>query len=1085
MRRLLLLALPLTLSLSLLGWTHNHHEGPAMAEDAPPVDAEKAKDDWRVDAPPEGFGELEMVDLDVDEGTWMSLDVSPDGREIVFDLLGDLYLLPISGGEARNLTSGLAWDMQPRFSPDGETIAFTSDRGGGDNIWLIDRDGENARAVTDESFRLLNSPAWTPDGEFLVARKHFTSRRSLGAGEMWLYHRSGGDGLQVVEKPNEQKDLGEPALSPDGRYLYFSQDTTPGSRFEYSKDPNTQIYEIRRLDRRDGRIVDLVGGPGGAVRPTPSPDGESLAFVRRERTRSVLFLKDLESGEETPLYRDLDRDMQETWAIHGVYPTFAWLPDSSALVAWAGGKIQRIDAVTGEAVVIPFRVRDQRAVASALRLPVEVHPEEFPVRMLRWVRVSPQGDRVVFQALGYLWIRDLESGDVRRLTRQRDHGEFYPAFSRDGRSIVYTTWHDGDLGTVRVAPASGGEGRVVSQAPGHYVEPEFAPDGMSVVYRKVSGGWLRTPTWSADPGVYHQPLEGGGKPRLVTRDGFDPHFGGTSDRVFVTRFGDDRRLISLELDGDDEREHVHSKAATELRVSPDGRWLAFRERFKAFVTPLVAIGKSVEISPKGTSLPLAQVSQAAGEYLHWSGDSQRLYWALGATLSTLEVERAFAEDRGDEPLPVLEREIGFSVASDRPEGRLALVGGRVITMRGDEVLEDATVLVDGHRIVAVGARGEVDVPAGTHIVDVSGKTVIPGLVDVHWHGAMGQNGMLPQQNWGHYATLAYGVTTVHDPSNDTATVFAAAELARAGQITAPRIFSTGTILYGAKGDFKAEVDSLEDARFHVSRLQKVGAISVKSYNQPRRDQRQQVMTAARELGMMVVPEGGSLFQHNMTMVVDGHTGIEHSIPVAAIYEDVRQLWGATEVYYTPTLGVAYGGNWGEHYWYAKTKVWEDERLLTFVPRRLIDARSRRRMLAPDDEWGHIDNARVATELARRGVGVTIGAHGQREGLATHWEMWMLEQGGMTPHEALRAGTLVGARYLGFDADVGSIEVGKLADLVVLSGNPLDDLRQTTSVEHLVLNGRLYDGRSLDQVYPDRLPVEPFYWQREPGFFSRR
>ncbi|MCA1732778.1 MAG: amidohydrolase, partial [Acidobacteria bacterium] len=198
----------------------------------PDPEAQEKEDAWKVSDPP---GPSYLATLDVDEGTWMSVDVSPDGRQIVFDLLGDLYLLPIEGGDAKALTTGVEWDMQARFSPDGKWIAFTSDRSGGDNIWIIRSDGTDPRQVTKESFRLLNSPSWSPDGDFIVARKHFTSRRSLGAGEMWLYHRSGGAGIQLTEKPNDQKDAGEPAFSADGRYLYYSQDVTPGGVFDYNK----------------------------------------------------------------------------------------------------------------------------------------------------------------------------------------------------------------------------------------------------------------------------------------------------------------------------------------------------------------------------------------------------------------------------------------------------------------------------------------------------------------------------------------------------------------------------------------------------------------------------------------------------------------------------------------------------------------------------------------------------------------------------------------------------------------------------------------------------------------------------------
>jgi len=203
-----------------------------------PVAAQNGDEDngkWDVTA---AFGPTSEVSFTTTEGTWMSLDVSPDGSEIVFDLLGDIYVIPISGGQARPLTSDAAWNVQPRFSPDGRRISYTSDREGGDNIFSMRRDGSDVRAVTSEDFRLLNNAYWAPDGNYLVARKHFTGTRSLGAGEMWLYHASGqGNGVQLTERRNDQQDAGEPALSRDGRYLYWSEDMTPGPFFQYNKDP--------------------------------------------------------------------------------------------------------------------------------------------------------------------------------------------------------------------------------------------------------------------------------------------------------------------------------------------------------------------------------------------------------------------------------------------------------------------------------------------------------------------------------------------------------------------------------------------------------------------------------------------------------------------------------------------------------------------------------------------------------------------------------------------------------------------------------------------------------------------------------
>jgi imidazolonepropionase-like amidohydrolase/Tol biopolymer transport system component len=1051
-----------------------------------PEDEKKEKDKpkWDVNRP---SVEMSEVTIDTDEGTWMSVDVSPDGKEIIFDLLGDIYMIPIAGGEAKSLTDGIAWDMQPRFSPDGRWIAFTSDRAGGDNIWTMKRDGSEPKQVTKEDFRLVNSPSWAPDSEFILVRKHFTSTRSLGAGEMWLYHRSGGEGLQLTKRPNEQKDAGEPAFSPDGRYVYFSQDTTPGVVFQYDKDSNKQIYVIQRFDRESGDTEAYITGPGGSIRPTPSPNGKYIAFVRRVRGKSVLYLNHVDSGEDELLYDGMERDMQEAWAIHGVYPAMSWTPDDSAIVFWAGGKIKRIDLSTKKVTEIPFHVKSKRKIQPALRFPINVAPEKFDVKMLRWVQVSPLGNQVLFQALGHLYVRDLPNGTPRRLTSQTDHFEFYPSYSRDGVSIVYTTWDDQALGSIRIVSSNGGEGKIISENPGHYFEPVFSPDGKTIVYRAAgNGSSVTNPKWSRNEGIYWIPVSGS-KPSRITKNGTAPQFGSANDRVYLFRTEEakpseqpKRVLVSIELDGSDERTHVRSESALEFRLSPDEKWLAFLEYFHAYIVPFVRTGNTIEIGPNSKLIPVAKVTRDAGEYLHWSGDSKKLHWALGPELYTRELRDAFSFLEGaPEKLPEPSEKgvlIGFQQASDVPSGKIALVGARIITMRADEVVENGTIVIDGNKIAMVGPSSGMQVPADAKVIDVAGKTIMPGLIDVHWHGSMGDDEITPEQNWYHYAALGFGVTTLHDPSNDNTEIFSSSELARAGAITAPRIFSTGTILYGAQNPFKTIVNSLDDARSHLRRMKAIGAFSVKSYNQPRREQRQQIVAAARELKMLVVPEGGSLYQHNMTMIVDGHTGVEHNVPVANLYKDGQQLWTQSKVGYTPTLIVSYGGLNGENYWYQKTKVWENERLLTFVPREIVDSRSRRPLMAPEEEFNHKNSARVAAQLAKNGVLVNVGAHGQREGLGAHWEMWMLAEGGLQPLEVLRAATFTGAKYLGMDQEIGSLEKGKLADLIVLDKNPLEEIRNTESVHYTMVNGRLYNAATMDEIAPRDKKREPFFWE---------
>ncbi|WP_394148595.1 amidohydrolase family protein [Shewanella atlantica] len=1040
---------------------------------SPPIFADELKSDkepaWQVNAP--ANAPLEQVDIEVSEGTWMNISVSPDGNYIVFDMLGDIYRIPMKGGEAEVLAKGIAWQMQPVYSPDGKHIAFTSDENGGDNIWIMEADGSNPRPVTEETFRLLNSPAWSPDSQYLVARKHFTGSRSLGAGEVWMYHVAGGEGVKLTERPNEQKDLGEPAYSPDGRYIYFSQDATPGKTFHYSKDSVKGIYKIKRYDTQTGDIEVLIQGTGGAIRPTPSPDGKKLAYIKRDGFQSSLYLLDLHSGETEKLYGKLDRDMQETWAIHGVYPTMSWTADNETILFWAGGKINKLDVESKSVEQIPFSIKTRLDVQPAVRFTQDLDKDTFDVKMLRMAQVSPDGKRVVYEALGKLWLKSLPDGKRTRLTKlDSELRELFPQWSRDGKNIVFTTWDDQEQGSVRMVNLRSKRVKTLTREPGKYVEPTFSPDGSFVVYRKAKGGYITPKTWSQETGLYRVDIKGK-KAVKITPDGYQPQFGADSDRVYFMAHGETPELASINLDGFQKRVHYTSKHATEFRISPDGKQLAFAERFKVWVTPFAKHGETIDIGPKANNLPVTQLSLRAGESISWNNNSDQLYWTLGPELYQVAVDTSYAvtekksdkESKKSAPSKPQITDLGFTQEADVPRGTIAFVGGKVITMEDDKVIDNGTVIVKNNHIVAVGGA-DTQIPDDAKVIDIEGKTLMPGLFDAHAHGSQGEDEIIPQQNWELYSNLSLGVTSIHDPSNDTTEIFAASEQQKAGNIAGPRIFSTGTILYGANAPgYTSHIDSLDDAKFHLERLKKVGAFSVKSYNQPRRNQRQQVIAAARELEMMVVPEGGSLLQHNLTMIADGHTGIEHSLPAASIYNDVKQFWSQTQVGYTPTLVVAYGGISGENYWYDKTDVWAHPRLSMYVPSDLLNARSMRRPTAPDEHYNHFNVARVANEMNDLGVKPNIGAHGQREGLAAHWEMWMFAQGGMSNLEVLKTATINPARHFAMDHQIGSIKSGKLADLIVIDGDPLEDIRVTDRVTYTMVNGKLFNAETMDQL----------------------
>ncbi len=1039
------------------------------------------EDSWDVNAIP---GEPREVAIDTRSGTWMSVDVSPDGRSIVFDLLGDIYRLPIEGGNAQSINSGLSWSMQPRFSPDGSEIAFTSDAGGGDNIWIMGADGSNARQLTKEDFRLLNNPYWSPDGDYIAAKKHLTTTRSAGTGEIWLYHRDGGGGVAVVERPNEahQKALGEPAFSPDGRYIYYALDQTPGGSFIYAQDSNGEVFAIRRFDLETGNSEDYVSAAGGSVRPTPSPDGKYLAFIRRIRGNTALFVKDLASGAEYPVYEGLDRDLQEVWATHGTYPGMDWMPDSKSIVFWSGGGIKRVDIDNKAVSEIEFHVNDTRTVYDAPRAKVEVAPAQFDTTMVRNAEVSPDGSKVVFESAGRLYIKSLPDGEPKRLTRDAtDHFEYDPSWSRDGRNIAFITWDDTELAHVHRVRAAGGKSVRLTRQPGHYHGPRFAPDNRSVVFEAGSGGYLTSPDWSMRTGVFLVAATGG-EATLVSEDGHNPHFGAHNDRLFVTRRGDDgRSLVSVDLNGEKARTHATGEHLLQYEVAPDEKHFAFRQNYQVFALPLPPGGKPLSVSTSQSSVNMTQASGDGGNYPHWVNGGATLAWTLGATLFEANSDELFAvsgdDDEGGFEAPAEGHSLSMRLASEVPSSVVALLGARIVTMSGEDggVIEDGVIVVNGNRISAVGLPGEVEIPGDATRVDVSGKTIIPGLIDAHAHGSAGV-GMIPEQNWMAYATLAFGVTTIHDPSNDATEIFAAAEMQRTGTILAPRIFSTGDIVYGARSTYFADINSLDDAREHVRRLKAQGARSIKNYNQPRREQRQQVTTAAREEGMLVVSEGGSQFHMDLSMVADGNSAIEHNLPQSMLYDDVLQFWSQTNVAYTPTLGVTYGGLSGETYWYQETEVWKHPILSAFVPPHILQPRSVRRTLAPESDYYHTVSAVTAKMLADRGVMVSIGAHGQREGLASHWEMWTFAMGGMSPLEALRTATTAPAMALGFDDDIGSIEAGKLADMIVLDVNVLEDIFQSDKINMVMLNGRLYDAATMNEKVTGSRRTEPFYWQ---------
>lgn len=1035
-------------------------------------------------------GPAHDVEYTVTNGTWMNLDISPDGKTIVFDLLGDIYSIPATGGDATLLRGGRAWEVQPRFSSDGKKIVFCSDAGGGDNIWTMDPNGKNVKQITTENYRLLNNPVFTVDGNYIIARKHFTSTRSLGAGELWMYHITGGEGIQLTKRKNDQQDVGEPNVSPDGRYVYYSEDMYPGGYFQYNKNPNSQIYIIRRYDFEKNTIENIVTGVGGAFRPQLSRDGKLLAYVKRIREKTCLYVRDLSSNEEWMVYDALTKDQQEAWAIFGVYCNFNWFPDNQSIAIWSEGEIKKINvypvksgamgAQTQNVSTIPFKAKVMQQIEDAVRFKQDINEPEFNVKMIRQVATSPDEKFIVFNALGYLWKKELPNGKPVRLTNGTDF-EFEPAFTAKGDALAYVTWNDENLGAIYKFDFKTGKSVKLTKEKGIYRTPQFSPDGTQLVFMKEGGNNNQGFSHSLKPGIYTMNIASGAM-NYLTNGGEFPRFNNNGKRIYYLGGGyPEFSYQSCDLTGNDSRTHFTSKYANDFVVSPDEKWVAFRELYNVYVAAFPYSGKTLDLSAGTGKVPLSKVTRDAGSYMHWSADSKKLHWTLGEEYFTVALNKRFKFLEGaPDTIPPVDTtgiKIGLTAKTAAPNGKIALKGARIITMKGNDVIENGTILINGNKIEAIGKSEDVKIPADAKTIDVSGKTIIPGMVDVHAHAGHFFGGLNTQKHWPYYANLAYGVTTMHDPSATTDYVFSQSELVKSGTIVGPRVFSTGTILYGAEGDFKAVINSYNDALSALRRMKAVGAFSVKSYNQPRREQRQMIIKAARELKMNVVPEGGSTFYYNMTHVMDGHTGVEHNIPIAPLYDDVIKFWSNSSAGYTPTLIVAYGAMNGETYWYQKTNVWEKSRLLNFTPRSIIDERSRHRIAIPDGEYknGHILISESCKALSDQGVKVNLGAHGQIQGIGAHWELWMLQQGGMSNHEALKCATINGAYYIGMDHLIGSLETGKLADLVVMDKNPLENIQHTESIKYTMINGVLYDAETMNEVGKDKKRTK-FYWE---------
>lgn len=1037
---------------------------------------------------PEKFKEVSQLPIQpkktleftTDEGTWMSLDLSPDGRTIVFELLGDLYTMPASGGKATRIVGGIHYDGMPRFSPDGKRIVFVTDRTGAENLWLVNADGTMPKAVTKGRLTRFLSPSWSHDGKRILASKFSWTNQLYKLFEIDL---AGGTGLEIGPAAPTSSRTGV-IESADGRYLYYAHRTGP---WQYeSKFPQ---YQIRRWDRERGTETVITNAPGSGMRPMLSKDGKTLYFGTRHQTQTALKSRNLQTGEEKWVAYPIDRDDQESRASRDTIASYAFTPDGKSIITPLKGKIQNLDLGSGKPTPIPFTADVKVEVNESVHFKYPINEDPMvTAKIIRYPALSPDGKKIVFAALGKIWIQE-PGGKARRLTDSSDM-EYMPSWSPDGSKIVYATWSM-EGGHIYSVGAAGGSPTRLTRDLAFYNNPTFTSDGNKIVF--IYGSVTDGINSALDQHVHantidhsdHSTVMGNFGPERVLDLKWIPYYGGEATYIASSGFGSylqpakdpnrvflmsGNRLWSIRTDGLERRDHLiisgdlFEGGANEIRISPDNRQAVadFGNRLFVFSIPQTG-GQPLEVKPRGkeVSVPLKQINAEGGTYLNWTADGSAVTWSMGNKFYKQSLDSRSASSES----------LLAQLPRHTPSGSVLLQGATIITMRGDEVIKGGDVLIRDNRIVYVGPKA-TNVPAGTKVIDAKGKFISPGMVDVHSHWFGFAEARMPQ-SWGYLTNLAYGVTTNRDPQSATTDIYDYADMIATGNAIGPRVYSTGPGVFTGIG-----IDDLEGARNYIKRYKEAyDTHTIKQYRAGDRLVRQWIAMACEEYGITPTTEGSVDTKLGLTEIADGYSGHEHNFPIWPLYNDMAQYLARTNTYYTPTLVVTYGAPAGLGYWFENTDVANDPKLRRFVPYQVLDQMTRRRTdwYLPE-EYGFQGAAAAAARVVNAGGKVCLGSHGELQGLGAHWELWSLASGGMTPHQALRCATLFGAEAIGLDDHIGSVESGKFADLVVYDKNPLSDIKNSTSIRYVIKNGEIFEAESMNQIWPVNKPLPKQVWQ---------
>lgn len=963
---------------------------------------------------PSSTPSAQLVEMSIDEGTNMAVALSPDGETVAFDVLGRIWLMPADGGKAIAITDSLGNARQPSWSPDGSQLTFQGYWQGNWHIYVVNSNGSSLKQMTSGSYD-YREPNWSPDGTTLA----FSSDRS-GNYDIWTLDIVSEKLLPLTTSPANEYG---PSWSADGKQLaYVSANKGPGE------------IVIQSLENQSKKIA--YKGWGKLTGISWSPTGSKILFNQHAGIQAELKQIDLASGQTNTLTNS-DED---------VFPfRHSWTSDSSFIYT-ATGKIQ--SRTLGEPIEeIPFTIDLWLDRSPYERKSRDFNSiEEQKVKGIGWPTLSPDGKSVAFVALQDLWLKQV-GGTAEQLTND-PFVQIMPTWSPDGKTLAYSSDKDGSFAIWTIDLETRNEEKLLSTG-ASISGMAWSPNGNSIAFTESYGpkaGQLNlldvntgeksilgerlgssigTPTWSPDGSI-------------IGLTALDPYSSLYREGV--------NRVMLLSLDGKVQRPQ---KAIDHWSFgvrgnngpvwSPDGTSMAIIAKGSLWLLPVDENGDAIEEPIKLTD-ELADLPS-------WSADSKQLLYMATDRLKLIKV--------ADKTTTVIET--GLSWKRRHPEGTTIIHAGGLINGVSDSIRMNMDIVLEGHRIVEIARHDETR--TADKMIDASDAFLMPGLIDIHAHEGS-TNGEKLGRAW-----LSWGVTSMRNPAGDPYDALNRRESIQSGKIQGPRIYFTGSpidgnrIFYGGTGT----MDSERQIEMELRKAKLLDYDLIKTYVRLPDNLQQKVIDGAHNIGLPVT-------SHELYPAVSFNIdGVEHVKGTSRrgfsaklsetqrAYDDVTDMIAQSGMHFTPTTAIYLG------YQYVIARdpsVTEDQRLKELTELWYLASISvsteeiKANQAAYDQLYNNV--IKMVADVQRKGGLVVAGTDSPilPQGFGLHIELENYQDAGLTPFEVLKTATINNAIALNAEGDLGSIEVGKLADMVIVEANPLKDIRNARKTRAVIKNGKL-------------------------------